>query len=74
MPRRGRPSRTDYLSTTQAAALAAEAGYPVSAKTVGRMFDRGLLHGHRTPGGVRRILRRSLEEYLRQALDNADNV
>ena len=71
---RGRPRREDYLTTTQAAVLAAEAGYPVSSKTVARLFDAGVLTGHRTEGGSRRILRDSLEAFLHSKLDTTDGV
>ena len=71
---RGRPRRDDYLTPTQAAAVAASAGYPISSKTLARAFDAGDLPGYRTPGGYRRIRRAALEEYLRRALDTTDSI
>ena len=71
---RGRPRREDYLTTTRAAALAAEAGHPVSPKTVARPFDAGTLSGHRTPGGQRRIFRDSLAAFLRCKLDSTEGA
>jgi len=71
---RGRPRREDYLTPTQAAAVAASAGYPISSKTLARAFDAGDLPGYRTPGGYRRIRRTALEEYLRRVLDTTDRI
>jgi len=71
---RGRPRREDYLTTTRAAAYATAAGHPLSYKTIARLFDAGVLQGHRTPGGPRRILRDSLDNVLATTLDNPERA
>jgi excisionase family DNA binding protein len=36
----------------------------VSTDTVGRYLDRGIIEGHRTPGGQRRVNRDSVESVI----------
>lgn len=61
---RGRPSRKDYVTLSEAADM-----IDVSIKTVERMMDDGRLGFRRTPGGYRRLYRTDVEEYCRLHVD-----
>jgi excisionase family DNA binding protein len=70
--KRGRPQKSEYLTTSQAAEYLAEHGYDISQRTIARACDRGDISCLVTPGGYRRILVTALKDYLRTVMDTAD--
>jgi len=71
--KRGRPRKREYLTTTEAAAWLAARGYRIDPRTVVRACNRGDIACWKTPGGNRRILASTLEDYLRTRLDTPDS-
>jgi excisionase family DNA binding protein len=46
----------------------------VSTDTVGRYLDLGIIQGHRTPGGQRRVNRDSVESVIRTRVSSTVTV
>jgi excisionase family DNA binding protein len=46
----------------------------VSTDTVGRYLDLGIIEGHRTPGGQRRVNRDSVESVIRTRVSSTVTV
>lgn len=46
----------------------------VSTDTVGRYFDLGIIEGHRTPGGQRRVNRDSVENVIRTRVSSTVTI
>jgi excisionase family DNA binding protein len=66
--KRGRPTSSEYLSPREAAEMLTAGGFPVSARTVARMVDRGEIAAVR-PGRYRRILKTTVEDFLARGID-----
>jgi excisionase family DNA binding protein len=46
----------------------------VSTDTVGRYLDLGIIEGHRTPGGQRRVNRDSVESVIRTRVSSTVTI
>lgn len=67
----GRPA---YVSTSEASRMLTDLGYPLHARTVARLCDRGEIPFHRMPGGKRRMTTAAVEDFAHRMLDKGDTA